>query len=107
MIDSTYHIFRRDRDCISNEKQRGVGIFIATKKVIQADVLTVSHQDVEQVFIKIKLKHEDLIIGTAYIPPNSEQEVCEKRLQDVTYMSNKYPGCEMLLLGDYILPDVK
>lgn len=107
VIDSTFRLFRRDRDSIENQKQRGGGVFIAVKKVLQADLLKVTHLDVEQVFVKIKLDQHDLVVGVVYIPPASELEVYEKHMQDVVSISNKYTGCKMIILGDYNLPDMK
>lgn len=107
VVDCTYLLFRRDKDFLPNQKQRGGRVFIAIKKRFQADQVQVSHQDIEQIYIKVKLDQEDLIIGNVYIPPNSEASVYERHIQDVVNIANRFPGCRIVLLGVYNIPDVK
>lgn len=59
------------------------------KKKCQADQLQVIHQDIEQIFIKVKLNQDDLVIGSVYIPPNSDVNIYEKHIQDVVSVMSK------------------
>lgn len=107
VVDNTYRMFRRDRDSTPNQKQCGGGVFIAVKKKLQVDTIKVMNQDVEQVFFKVKLEHEDLIIGNIYITPNSDTSLYEKHIHDSFNIINRFPGCKIILMGDYNLPDTK
>lgn len=104
VVDNTYSIFRRDRDSTSSAATRGGGVFIAAKKSIPVKLIPIIGNKLEQVFIKVKNKQYDIIIGCIYIPPSSPLEIFPDHLSALAFIREKYPNSRLLIVGDYNLP---
>ena len=106
IVGEHYNLFRKDRNTNTSNKKSGGGVFIAVKKVWNSEVLPVLFDDIEQVFVKLKIGHNIIIIGCVYIPPNALWENYNKHIMDVNEIINKYKTCKIILTGDYNLPTI-
>ena len=108
IADNIFNIYRKDRGVLTSDKNRGGGVLIATRNNLIADHIPTLHEDLEQIFVKIKCCDSLLVIGCIYIPPNANREIYEKHLDDIKNINIRYNNKgnnKVLILGDYNLPD--
>lgn len=61
----------------------------------------------EQIFVSVRFRHSYIIIGVVYIPPCSDLSVYESHCLAVEEVMLTMPGADVLLAGDYNLPNVQ
>jgi hypothetical protein len=96
-----YHIYRLDRNHITNLCTRGGGVLIAVKSTYLTVLIPTNINPVEQVFIHITDPSINLIVGAVYIPPNSHPQLYESHTNTVDYIVSKYTTSKFLFCGDY------
>lgn len=102
---ASFQIFRMDRNTITSNKLRGGGIFIAIKGTIQAKLIKLYVNSIEQLFILCKYNNFEFIIGGVYIPPNSSNEVYQMHCHTVEDIFSSFPSLDVFIFGDYNLPE--
>lgn len=109
LIDSRYILFKNNRNCAYVGKKSGGGVIIAIKSFIEAISISVPCQDprFEHVWIKINSSGKSLVVGVVYIPPSSEESVYDSFLDVIDYICTNFHGSEILVCGDFNLPNVK
>lgn len=103
IVDSSYIIYRKDRDPTTSTFERGGGVFIAVKRSISAELIVINENLLEQIFIKIVGHGCDIIIGCIYIPPQSRPEVYLRHISTISFIREKYPNSRLIITGDYNL----
>lgn len=71
-FDSSYHIFRQDRDLSVTTKESGGGLIIAIKKEHKALMITENNINIPQfqcLWVETKIRYIKLVICLIYIPP--------------------------------------
>lgn len=104
VIDNSFKLFRKDRDSLTSDHERGGGVFIAVRHKISAELVTINRQNIEQIYVKIKCTSNDVIIGCVYMPPHSTLKTFAEHIDTITYIKAKYPGSKLLITGDYNIP---
>ena len=98
---SNYNVYRFDRNKNTSVYSRGGGVMIAVSKTLLSSVIVVSSSRVEQLFVKVNVGSDSLILGAVYIPPASDPSIYRDHglcIDDVLF---RYPNDKVLLLGDY------
>ena len=99
IFPNNYTVFRLDRRV---NGRHGGGVLIAVREPIKAYPIDNQHSDSEFLFIDvIFLNHRKITIGVFYRPPNSST----KPLEDLQIVLQDLSTSELLLLGDFNLPD--
>jgi len=62
---------------------------------------------IEQLYIKLSIGSLILLIGTLYIPPQSDINVYNLHTDTVNNLLSKYCNAKIILLGDYNLPGLQ
>lgn len=70
-----YSIFRRDRSPLTSNKKSGGGVMVAVHSDFSSSELESSVTNVEHIFVRTKISGLNVLIGSAYIPPNSSYDV--------------------------------
>uniref|UniRef100_A0A0K8UPJ4 Endonuclease/exonuclease/phosphatase domain-containing protein n=1 Tax=Bactrocera latifrons TaxID=174628 RepID=A0A0K8UPJ4_BACLA len=104
IIDSTYSIYRKDRNPSTSGCIRGGGVFIAIKRSFQSELVTTPDDSLEQVFIKVKCNTLDIIIGCVYLPPQSTHDIYNTHLHQISYLREKFKNAKLVVIVDYNLP---
>ncbi|XP_053955139.1 uncharacterized protein LOC128861205 [Anastrepha ludens] len=101
VLDPTYNIYRRDRNQATSGCQRGGGVLIATKRHIQVESIQIKENNIEELFIKIKINNDNLILGCVYIPPHTTYEAYHTHLSAISFLSDSFQNASLLVLGDF------
>lgn len=101
VLDPTYNIYRRDRNQATSGCQRGGGVLIATKRHIQVESIHIKENNIEELFIKIKINNDNLILGCVYIPPHTTYEAYHTHLSAISFLSDSFKNASLLVLGDF------
>lgn len=107
IVDNRYLMIRKDRDLTLTHKKDGGGLLIAYKKN-----LAVTHrldwedQSLEEIYICLPLKNNQLILHTVYIPPASPKHIYEKHLRKLEYVYTTNPDSIFCVIGDFNLPEL-
>lgn len=101
-----YNVFRRDRDHSSSVHERGGGVLIAIEKKMTSSKCTLTHENVEQLFVNIVCDSLKIIIGTIYMPPRSLPELFHQHVEDVERLMQDNKN-KIIIIGDYNLPGVE
>ena len=80
------------------------GIFIACKRYLHTEPISIANNDLEQIFIRVKGASRDIIIGCVYIPPQSPYEIFDNHLATISFIMDKYQASNFLIIGDFNLP---
>ena len=54
---------------------RGGGVFIACKRYLHTEPISIANNDLEQIFICVEGASRDIIIGRVFIPPQSPSAI--------------------------------
>lgn len=104
---STYNVFRCDRNENTSDKLRGGGVLIAVNKKIPTEEINVIYNTVEQIFVLCKLSNAAVILGCVYLPPDSGLDSYEAHCEEINSICKKYPSHQLIICGDYNLPNLK
>lgn len=66
-----FNTFRKDTPVLTSRKQLGGGILVPVHRDIHFFMTDSSVTNAEHIFVSIKLPDVNLIVGAAYVPPNS------------------------------------
>lgn len=106
LFDSSFSVYRSDRDLVSTGKKGGGGCLIALKNTISATRMCDWEKELpyENIWIAINLSktNKKLYVHVAYIPPNSNHSLYANYFDHYTkIMTNIKPNDDFILLGDY------
>lgn len=102
-----YHNYRQDRNNLTSSLSTGGGVLIAVSKQLISTPIATTCICLEQKFVAISIGSSKIIVGVAYIPPNSPENVYELHAASVEEFSLKYPDHKLLLIGDYNFPNTE
>ena len=100
-----YNTYRMDRCEATSCKSRGGGVLIAISSRLCSKEVVTSCNSVEQVYVEVKLVKKSVILGGVYIPPNSPSETYDLHCMTTHEILESNPDSELLIFGDYNLPD--
>jgi len=108
---SGYEVFRCDRCRRNSRKTTGGGVLVAVRRELKARLLQTDHGvNVEQVWVAIKLVDHTLFFCVVYLPPDRTRDLVliSSHTDSVASVSSlASPRDEIVVLGDYNLPDLK
>lgn len=107
IADNRYVIYRTDRNPTNSTKSRGGGVLLAVNRGVHSYLAPIIHSDIEEVWIVIKQAGGTLLMCTVYIPPGADSLVYEKHMQNTEFLMNRYVNSQVLIFGDYNLPNIK
>lgn len=99
-----FNIYRMDRNSKTSVKSRGGGVAIAISKNLSSSKISMKYPSIEQLFVKVNISSGKLIVGCAYLPPNSDVQCYSDHCDEVESICAKNPNTKLLLVGDYNLP---
>ena len=73
-----YNLFRCDRSPLTSTSKKGGGVLIVTRSIFNTREITNPDNSLEQTYVLLQFKKLDLIIGSIYIPPSSDEDIYEK-----------------------------
>lgn len=100
-----FNIFRNDRDSDLTGLERGGGLFIAIRKSLKATHITLENSVLEQLFVMATINSKKYIFGAIYIPPSSNSETYSAHCTQLLRLCERFPNCELVIVGDFNLPD--
>lgn len=105
---NNYNIFRTDRSAFTSSSLRGGGVAICVKNSYLASQICVPFNNVEQLFVEVKLNRNlKIILVACYIPPNSPSSLYLNHTQSIDFVLSKFNyNVKMLVMGDFNLPNV-
>lgn len=80
-------------------------VLIVVKRNIPVKLLTIENNNIRHVFIKIKCLG-DIGMRYVYTPPLSTTDTYNNHLSTISYLKDKYPNCEFLVMGTTTSPAV-
>lgn len=103
-----YYIFRADRNARTSTCIKQGGVLIAVKKSINCRLLHTPVDTVEHLFVLLIFNGRKVVIGNAYIPPNSPLQKYEEFCSSVSHIlsENYVENVDVLLCGDFNRPGV-
>lgn len=102
-----FNVFRLDRNVNNSNNSEGGGVLIAVKKHIACKTISLSKNNIETIFLSLKLDQKKIIISCTYIPPNSSLTIYQdfaNILQDIVCKNNK---SHFFICGDLNLPKIE
>lgn len=87
---------------------RGGGVAICVKNTFLALKIGIPFNNVEQLFVEVKLSRScSIVLAACYIPPNSPSCIYSIFAQSIDYVLDKFNNnVKMLVMGDFNLPNV-
>lgn len=101
-----FQIFRLDRNSSTNAGSRGGGVLVAIRSNLKASLITTDINCIEQLFIILSYNSMRFLIGAVYLPPLSLANDFELHASCVEKLVDVYTPDNVLLCGDYNIPDV-
>lgn len=98
-----YNVYRRDGQ--STTLMRGGDVMIVSNKELQTKCLNINDVSIEKIYIQLVCGRLKYILGSVYIPPNSNSEVYIKHCETVEQLYLSYPDHVFVIFGDYNLPN--
>lgn len=80
---------------------------MTTNKKLNSMQLTSVNSYVEEIWIKVSLANQDLIIRCVYIPPNSALLKYSEHVQSLQNICDIHPNCEIVVIGDFDLSNIE
>jgi len=104
--NSNFIFFRCDRTTDTSHKKCGGGVLIGVSSKFSTHQISLSSNNMECVFIKVKLQSLTLIIGAVYLPSNYFSQLYSDfcSLCEETVLQNS--ADQIILIGDFNLPRV-
>lgn len=104
-FNSSFIVYRTDREVTGSIQQLGGGTLIAvTKSLVSSSLKLNGFDDIEHTAAKIILSPNiHLIIYAAYIPPSSPAQTYNKHLDAIKSISLRQSDC-LLIMGDFNIP---
>ncbi|XP_053699055.1 uncharacterized protein LOC128746028 [Sabethes cyaneus] len=110
LLGHEYEGFRCDRGPHNSSKKTGGGVLVAVRRSLKASrVNDVAWNNIEQVWVSIKLKDRNLYLCTIYIPPDRTRDktLIESHLNSVLMIAAKAkPRDEIVIIGDFNFPNI-
>ena len=105
LFDSSYTVYRVDRNHFNSTKTRGGGVLIAITNTLNCCLdRTLVDNTLEQLWVTLKLAKLNLSIGVLYLPPNRKNDLysINKHVESIgAIFSNLGAHDHALLFGDY------
>lgn len=98
-----FNVFRTDRSKDTSNCEMGGGVLIAVNKSIQSSQVHTKVNNIESVYVNVKVKCYHFIVGLVYLPPRSTTQTISNYLEELDEVQAKYPQLDILLCGDYNL----
>jgi hypothetical protein len=106
-LSTAFNVYRLDRSELTSSKSRGGGVLIAVAKKYKSRLIKTQFNNIEHLFIDITVNNDlKLLIGCAYIPPNSNNSIYLNHMSDVERICQSLPLYKYIIVGDYNLPGV-
>ncbi|XP_076666388.1 uncharacterized protein LOC143367980 [Andrena cerasifolii] len=99
-----YNVFRYDRSDLTSRCPRGGGVLIAVNKSLPCTLLRISNNNLEQIFVRVKVNNRHMIIGAIYLPPSSSHELYRVHSECVTELFHEFSSNKLFVVGDFNLP---
>ena len=98
-----YVVFRCDRNKFECKKSAGGGVICAVKKNLVSSVVVSEATVFEQLFVKIKMRSESLLLGVCYFPPGSPCTSYSHYVDTVNGLVMESSYEKFLFIGDFNL----
>lgn len=96
-----FNIFRSDRTKQTSHKSDGGGALIAVRKSIAVHQIDTNSSSTESVYVLVKNKSHQFIVGTVYIPCKSSLQTILNFTEELDEVCSKYPHTDIILTGDF------
>ena len=102
-----YMVYRCDRCPIKSGKSEGGGVLIAVNKDVFNSVrLPSTTESYEHSFVRIFNDYTNIIIGVAYLDPDTDAIHYLMHAETVERIANSHPDADIAIFGDYNLPNI-
>ena len=101
-----YNVYRTNRSALTSARSGGGGCLIAISSQLISSSIHINVDGVEHLFVKISNQFSKLIIGTAYISQECNVLKYSTHATVVEMLASRFPDYELLLCGDYNLPNI-
>ena len=103
---SNYCIYRKDRNAAVSDALRGGGVLIAVRDCLFSRPLNISIDNIEHCFVVFQLRHKHVIVGSVYLPPDSDLSIYESHCLAIDEALSRMPESSIIIVGDYNLPNI-
>lgn len=100
------NIFRHEKNTQTSVHLRGGGVLVACDSKLNAILLKTDEPTIEHIFIKFVYKSTTYVLGTFYIPPNSNIITYINACKLIGNISNSFPTATLCIVGDFNMPFV-
>lgn len=97
------NVFRTDRSSETSNKGIGGGVLLAVKKSILAYKVATKCKSIESVYVAIRIKGCQLVVGNVYLPPKCSMETISNFIEELDEVRSHFSNSEILLCGDFNL----
>lgn len=108
VFTDNFIVFRNDRNDENNfnNKDSGGGVLIAVERSFRAEKIGIDgFQSLEQICVKVILKHRSIFLVCVYFPPNTPAELYEDHVRFLETLLNQTGELDMIIVyGDFNLP---
>src|SRR5699024_2440406 len=102
---NNFHIYCADRNSNTSDKITGGGVLIAVRKNLSSSMVFTG-QEVESVFVRLRINDKNILVGGLYIPPNSDGAIYKSHCRDLEIIFNRFIDSDFIIAGDFNLPKV-
>jgi len=100
IIPNNFHTYRKDRNIY------GGGVFVSVRNTISSLRIDVN-LSIEIVWAHLSIgKNSDIVVGSFYCPPHSNDSVLEELESSLVFIKQKYPNAHIILGGDFNSPGI-
>ncbi|XP_076672265.1 uncharacterized protein LOC143371199 [Andrena cerasifolii] len=97
-------MFSVKTDHISRVTFPGVGVLIAVRNTLPCSLIDPKRDDLEQLFVRVRLRSTHLILSALYLPPGSQSALYEYHVGSVMDIFQHFGEDRLCVLGDFNLP---
>ena len=80
------------------------GVLIAVKNTLPCSLIDPKRDDVEQLFVRVRLHSTHLILGGLYLPPGSQPTLYSYHVGSVMEIFQDFSDDKLCIFGDFNLP---
>ena len=105
IFDSSYYVYRADRNYAALNCTRGGGSLIAVRDTLGSTVLPGSENPAfDDSWAMIRSSGDTILVGCVYFPPHSSVEAYESFVATLDSLISRHRNAKIIIMGDFNLP---
>nr|XP_022921128.1 uncharacterized protein LOC111429451 [Onthophagus taurus] len=105
LLNSSYTVYRRDRNSTASTKRDGGGVLIAAKHGFHTVPMPSLQSGAEDLWLKVQCGQLIFLLCCVYLPPSAD-EALNLFLSSVSAVRDAYPEIMIVIIGDFNMPTI-